>query len=83
MREGNFQSVLGPAPTFKPSALYYGLLFLTIIRDGTPQIILPATKGIISSKIKVYGFTTGDRFKVLLLNKDTNVSLNGTVLIKS
>lgn len=37
----------------------------------------------ISSKIKAFGFTTGDIFKIVLLNKDTNASLNGTVLIKS
>jgi hypothetical protein len=59
IRDGNFQSVLGPLPSLKPSPLYYGLIFATLMRDGSPQVILPSTKGLISSKIKVYGLTTG------------------------
>jgi len=39
-------------------------------------------KSYISSKIKVFGLTNGDVYKVLLINKDTNTTLNGTVLIK-
>lgn len=81
--EGNFQAILGPPPSLKPTPLYYGLIFLTLIRDGTPNFVLPSTKGLISSKIKVFGLTTGEIFKIVILNKDTNKSLNGTVLIKS
>ncbi len=59
VRNGNFQSILGPLPGLKPNPIYYGLIFATLIRDGTPKIILPSTKGYISSKIKAFGFTTG------------------------
>lgn len=83
VREGNFQSILGPLPGLKPTPLYYGLIFATLMRDGTPKVVLPSTKGLISSKIKVFGLTTGEIFKIILLNKDTNTSLNGTVLVKS
>ena len=40
-------------------------------------------KSHISSKIKAYGFSTGEKIKYLLINKDTNASLNGKVLITS
>lgn len=59
VRVGNFQSILGPLPDLKPTPMYYGLMFAVLIRDGSPQVILPSSKGIISSKIKVFGFTTG------------------------
>jgi hypothetical protein len=81
IREGNFQSILGT--DFKPSPIYYGMLFAVFIRHGTPEIILPSTKAVLSSRIKAYGLSDGQTFKVLLLNKDTNTSLNGTVLVKS
>ena len=58
-------------------------MFASIIRDQSPEIILPSQKAHISSKIKSFGFSTGEVFGVLLLNKDTNTSLNGTVLIMS
>ncbi len=81
IREGNFQSILGT--DFKPTPIYYGMLFAVFIRHGTPEIILPSSKAVLSSRIKTYGLSDGQIFKVLLLNKDTNTSLNGTVLVKS
>ncbi len=33
--------------------------------------------------MKAFGFSTGELFKLVLLNKDTNTTLNGTVLVKS
>jgi hypothetical protein len=42
-------------------------------------MIIPSQKISLSSKIKAFGLTTGDVFKILLINKDTNRSLNGTV----
>ena len=45
--------------------------------------MLPSSRAIISSRIKAYGFSDGINFKVLLINKDTNASLNGKVLVKS
>lgn len=83
VRNGNFQSILGPAPELKPSAIYYGMIFASIIRDNAPEIVLPSSSAIISSKIKAYGFSDGIKFKILLINKDTNASLNGKVLVKS
>jgi hypothetical protein len=79
----NNQAVFGPAPDFTPGPIYYGLIFADIIKDGGPEIIQPTMESFISSQIKVFGYTTGDIFKVLLINKDTNTSLNGTVQIKS
>lgn len=81
IRAGNYQSVLGP--DLKPSPIYYGMLFAVFIRHGTPEIILPSTKALISSKIKAFGFSDGESEKFLLINKDTNQSLNGTVFVKS
>ena len=83
IRNGNFQSILGAAPDLKPNPIYYGLIFATIMRDNAPEIVLPSSKAIISSKIKSYGFSDGLIFKILLINKDTNESLNGKVLVKS
>ena len=80
--EGNFQSILGPAPDFKPSPLYYGMLFGSLLRDGTPSVLIPAQQARLSSKIKVYGLSTGKVFKVLLLNKDTNKTLSGVVKVQ-
>lgn len=36
VRQGNFQAILGPEPDLKPTALYYGLMFATLARDGSP-----------------------------------------------
>jgi hypothetical protein len=36
----------------------------------------------LSSKIKACGLLDGEAYKVLLINKDTNSSLNGTFYIK-
>ena len=80
---GNFQSILGPAPDFKPSPIYYGLIFASIIRDGTPAVIIPAQQAHLSSRIKVYGLSTGDIFKVLLINKDMNKTLSGVVNVQT
>ena len=46
-------------------------------------MIMPSQKVSLSSKIKAFGLTTGDVFKILLINKDTNKSLNGTVNVYS
>lgn len=82
-KDTNYQSLFSPSPEFKPTALYYGLIFAVLARQGSPEVVLPSMQSYISSKIKAFGFTTGDIFKIVLLNKDTNASMNGTVLIKS
>jgi hypothetical protein len=80
---GNNQAFLGPAPDFKPTPLYYGLMFATMIRNYSPELVIPAQTALLSSKIKVYGLKYSDFYQVLLINKDNNVSLNGTVEVKA
>ena len=52
----SFQSVLGQAPTYRPSALYYGLLTFLAPNFLGGYIIRPVSEAGTSSKIKAYGF---------------------------
>lgn len=78
---GNYQAFLGAAPDFRPTPLYQALLFATMLRDGSPYIILPKMYAGTSSKIKVYVLNVLSRnaIRIVIMNKDTNSSLDGKV----
>jgi hypothetical protein len=78
----SFQSIFGQAPYFQPTALYYGHLMAIIINNFQPWIMIPTVVSGTSSKIKAYGFDNYGYYAVLILNKDTSPSANGTVDVK-
>lgn len=81
----SYQSVLGKAPYFSPGALYHGLLFAIYALSPNPTLsqypiftfatVIPG----LSSNIKIYGFSFSSAYRVLIINKDMNPNLNGTV----
>ena len=73
--------MFGLAPDFTPTALYYGLLFFTLVRDGTPELLTPDRNGT-NDHLKIWGFELFDKIKILILNKDTNRSLSGNVRVQ-
>jgi hypothetical protein len=80
LSDTNFQKLLGPGPKFKPTALYYAMLFLIYTGRDYPTLVLPYlvnNNTYISKNIKAWGFTSTKSFKVLILNKDMNASLTG------
>ena len=77
----SFQSILGQAPSFQPTALYYGLLFVISANYLSPWVMIPTVSVGSSSKIKAYGFDNYDHYSFLLLNKDSNSSAKGTVSV--
>lgn len=58
-------------------------MFATVVRDGSPLVFLPSQRVHLSSKIKAFGLSAGDIYKILVMNKDTNKSLNGTIQVFS
>ena len=66
---------------FEPQALYYAMIFNSLMMSGSPSIILPDVKAGTSSKIKIWGLKTIDKLSFVILNKDTNPDLNGTIEI--
>ena len=78
----SFQSPLGQAPNFNPSALYYGLLLAVIANNYNPYIIRPTIISGTSSSIKTYYLDYGSYDGVLLLNKDMNTGASGVVDVK-
>jgi hypothetical protein len=78
----SFQSIFGQAPSFQPTALYYGLLLSIIVNNNSPYVIIPTVDSGTSSKIKAYGFDDYGDYSILILNKDTSPSANGTVDVK-
>ena len=52
---GLYQRVFGLGPDYTPSALYYGLMFFSLARDGTPEILTPDRNGT-NNNIKIWGF---------------------------
>lgn len=79
---GNYQSFLGPAPSYTPSAIYYAMIFANLARDGSPTVVLSSTTAGTSDKIKVWGLETRKLFKFVILNKDPNPALNGKVNVQ-
>lgn len=77
------ESVLGPEPTFGPSSIYYGILFAAYALRGQPTIALTTITAGTSSNVKMYGLNNyGGNYRVLIINKDTNPNISGTVDIK-
>lgn len=81
MRSGNYQSMFGPPPTFAPTSLYYGSLLTTLAFESSPKLIFPKHTAGTSDKIKVWGFISSVKMRYLIINKDTNTSLSGSVNI--
>lgn len=75
----NFQSVFKQAPSFAPTALYYGSIMAILAGELNPRIIIPSLYEGTSSRIKIWGLSSPTKFKFLIINKDTNESLNGYV----
>lgn len=82
IKNPSFQSILGQAPYFKPSAVYYGLLLVIAANNLSPWVMIPTVVSGTSSKIKAYGFDNYDEYGILILNKDNSTSANGTVDVK-
>lgn len=57
------------------------MLFISLIMDNSPQTHIPTLVAGSSSKIKVWGLQTYASKGVLILNKDTNTSLDGHVKV--
>ena len=55
---GAYQRVLGEPPGFKPTPLYYALIFISLARDGNPEFLIPKTEYGESGSIKVFGLET-------------------------
>lgn len=77
----SFQSIMGQAPNYGPSAMFYGLLLSVIANHYQPYIIRPTMTAGTSSAIKVYYLDYWSYTGVLILNKDTNASRNGVVKV--
>lgn len=75
----NFQSVFGHAPSFAPTALYYGSIMAILAGELNPRIIIPSLYEGTSSRIKIWGLSSATKYKFLIINKDTNTSLDGYV----
>jgi hypothetical protein len=76
---GNLQSMLGPSPTYTPTPLYYGLLFMTMLSYVSPVMGMPAVTAGTSSSIKVYGGVIATQTQIVMINKDTNPNASGVV----
>ena len=58
------------------------MIFTNLCGRGYPSIVIPSISGGISSKIKAWGFETVDKFRVVILNRDQNTTLNGVAFIQ-
>jgi hypothetical protein len=76
---GNFQTLIGPAPTYAVTPLYHALLFLSSLNYANAQVGMPAVTAGSSSRIKIYGLVLGSQLQVVMLNKDTNPNASGVV----
>ena len=75
----SFQSILGQAPYYQPTARYYGLLMAAMVNDYSPYIIRPTVTSGTSSKIRVYYLDYHSHYGVLIINKDTSPTASGFV----
>lgn len=82
MYENNMQGILGPGPDFQPQALYYAMVFMSLVINDQPLITLPEYHPGTSQSIKVWGLKTASKINFVILNKDLNPNLNGTVIIE-
>ena len=76
---GSFQTILGPAPDYLPTPLYYGLLFLSGLSYVSPAIGMPLITAGTSGSIKAYGFLIPTELIIVIINKDTNPNASGVV----
>lgn len=54
---GDYQKILGTnSDNFKPTSLYTAMIFITLIRSGSPTLLTPTVFPGSSSKIKIWGF---------------------------
>ena len=86
MFENNFQSVMDPGPSYKPRAFYYALQFMSFIINDSPAIGKPGIAAGTSLNIKAWVLHTviePNIFKLIILNRDQNTSLNGTVRLNA
>ena len=82
-QDGNFQGIFDlDNETITPTSLYYGLLFAILVGDDFPKMVIPYMSPEYSNSIKVWGFEATLKFKFLILNKDQDPSLNGTVRVQ-
>lgn len=79
----NHQAIMGPGPDFTPQPLYYGLLFGSLIRHGSPTISIPSIIPGTSSNVIAYGLNNNLEVVVVILNKDLDASKSGFVKVKT
>jgi len=77
----SYQSVIGQAPLYNPSSLYYALLFTIIANKNSPFIERPTITAGSSASIQSYGLNQDTSYAFILLNKDMNQNLAGKVQI--
>lgn len=82
LSSNNYQAIMGPGPNYEPQALYYGLLFGSLMRHGTPLISLPSITPSASQNVLAYGLHNDVSLIVIILNKEQN-DINGTVRVKT
>ena len=76
--QNSYQSVLGPAPSFAPNPIYYGLLMSIYVQANYNDIFTVKAIGN-NSNIKAYVF---EKSSILIINKDTDSNKSGFVEIK-
>lgn len=80
----DFISVFGAGPNYDPQPIYYALLLMSIIQEKSYTYFLsPSVMQGSSQFIKVYGLKSGTAVSLVLLNKDTNTSVSGEVILNS
>lgn len=78
---GSLQTMLGPAPNYTPTPLYYAMMFLSSLSYTGPNVGMASVIAGTSSNIKAYSLTVNNQFQIILLNKDTNPNASGVVQI--
>ena len=81
MRNGSFQNVLGPPPTFTPTILYSALMLIDLAVMNYPYIDKAVVSPGLSDSIKIYGLDYYYNYGLLILNKDMNASRSGEVKV--
>lgn len=73
--------MFGGPPNLAPTSLYYASIFMIYAISSYPKITIPYYTPGSSGNIKAWGFESTYIHRYLIINKDTNVSLNGKVNI--
>lgn len=82
LKANNYQGILGPGPDFEPQALYYGMIFSSLMMTDTPALVLPLVTAGTSSNIKIWGLESTFEVHIVVINKDTDPTLDSSVLIQ-